>query len=107
MRRLIGLLVFGLFAACASEGSGALSGAPAGEGFSYFVLCAEDAEGAEACEMYGVRSGAPGTSGPLATRAEGYQQVRSAPAATTCCRTGSGATAATSARAGRPARGDA
>jgi len=56
-------------------GSGTLSGTPADEGFSYFVLCAEDAESAEACEMYGVRSGAPGTVGSLATRAEGYQQT--------------------------------
>ncbi len=55
--------------------SGVLSGTAGEDGFSYFVLCATDAASTEACELFGVRVGAPGSPGPLAVRAGGYQQV--------------------------------
>ncbi|MBN2496925.1 MAG: chitobiase/beta-hexosaminidase C-terminal domain-containing protein [Deltaproteobacteria bacterium] len=54
--------------------SGELAGTAGDAGFSYFVLCASDAAGTEACELYGLRCGEPGP-GPLALRAEGYQRV--------------------------------
>lgn len=55
--------------------TGELAGTTPEAGFWYFVLCAEDAAGAEDCWLYGIRAGEPGSPGPLAQRAEAYQQV--------------------------------
>jgi hypothetical protein len=52
--------------------SGVLSGTSSAAHFSYFVLCADDALEAEACELFGIPIG---TSGALAERAAGYQAV--------------------------------
>ncbi len=55
--------------------TGTLSGTAGAEGFDYFVICATDAEDTRACELYGIRTGAPGSPGPLKQRAGGYQEV--------------------------------
>jgi hypothetical protein len=55
--------------------SGALAGTVPAAGFWAFVLCARDSSDAEACALYGIRAGQPGSAGPLAARARTYQSV--------------------------------
>ena len=55
--------------------SGLWSGTPQTEGFFYFVIRAQDAEGTEAKEVFGIRIGNPAEQGRMARLADDYQTV--------------------------------
>lgn len=55
--------------------SGELAGTVPADDFAYFVVCVADDAGDEACELFGLRAGLPGSTGPLLAKARAYQAV--------------------------------
>lgn len=55
--------------------TGVMSGEPQERGFWYFVLAVDDASGDTAKEVFGMRIDDPAEPGPMAQRADAYQEV--------------------------------